>query len=255
MFRRRISPLLALGLLLAGCGDDNPKPAATDPITGGVTVFAATSLGGAFTDLSKKFEAAHAGVTVTFNFAASSALSQQVLDGARADVFASADQAHVTKLGDLVRAPAVFAQNRLVIVTKRGNRAKVASLADLAGAGVVSLCGLEVPCGKYAAEALAKAGVSIPESKVTRGQNVAATLTAVTEGDAVAGIVYVTDARAAAANVTTIAIPDAANVVAAYPIAVLRAAPNNAAARAFVAYVRSRAGQRVLQGYGFLPAK
>src|SRR5205085_9322125 len=116
------------------------------------------------------------------------------------------------------------------------------------------LCGAEVPCGAYAAEALAKAGVVITESSVTRGQNVAATLTAVSEGDAVAGIVYVTDARTAGTRVATVAIPDAHNVIASYPIARLRASRNDTTARAFVSFVRSRDGQRILRKYGFLPA-
>jgi molybdate transport system substrate-binding protein len=251
MFRRLTSAFLATGLFLAGCGDDTSGASTGDE----VTVFAATSLTGAFSEIGEAFEAANPSMKVTFNFAASSALAQQVLDGGGADVFASADEANLAKLADakLTRPSAVFARNRLVTVAKRGNPRKIRTLADLATTeGVVSLCGLAAPCGAYAAEALRHAGVDLAESRVTRGQNAAVTLTAVTQGDAVAAIVYATDAQAAGALVTTVAIPDAHNVIARYPIAVLRATPNASAARAFVAYVRSDAGQRVLARFGFL---
>ncbi len=247
MFRRmwRVLPLvLAGGLLLAGCGDD--KPASAD---GTVTVFAATSLTGAFTEIGQDFEAANPGLKVTFNFAASSALAQQILDGAPADVFAAADDASLEKLE---RDGVAFARNRLVIVTKPGNPLKIRHLADLAATdGVVSMCGLTVPCGVYAAEALQKAGVTIAESRVTRGQNVAVALTAVTQGDAVVGIVYATDAKAAGERTTVVDIPTAHNVIATYPIAVLRPSPNRSG-RDFVAYVRGDAGQRILERFGFL---
>ncbi len=243
---RRMSSVLAVSLagalFLAGCADDTSNPRAT------VTVFAATSLTGAFTEIGQAFEDAHPDVNVTFNFAASSALAQQILDGGGADVFASADE---TSLAKVAPASTVFARNRLVIVTKRG--ANIRSIVDLAAAdGVVSLCAVTVPCGAYAAEVLQNAGVMLAESRVTRGQNVAVTLTAVTQGDAIGGIVYATDAKAAGSRVATVAIPEAQNVIANYPIAVLRDAKNVAAARAFVAYVRSDAGQRVLTRFGFL---
>lgn len=243
---RGLSFALAGALFLTGCGDDSFGDTAANRA---VTVFATTSLTGAFTAIGREFESANPGVKVTFNFAASSALAQQVLDGAPADVFASADEASLAKLE--VRG-AVFARNRLVIVTQPGNPRKIRRLADLAATdGVVSMCGLTVPCGSYAAEALRKAGVTIAESRVSRGQNVAVALTAVTQGDAVAGVVYATDARGAGRRVTTVAIPAAQNAIATYPIAVLRQPPTRAA-QDFVAYVRSDAGQRVLARFGFL---
>ncbi|HVT76708.1 MAG TPA: molybdate ABC transporter substrate-binding protein [Acidimicrobiales bacterium] len=235
---RRLLAGCAAALALAACGGDASAPKAT----GAITVFAASSLTGAFGDIGRAFETANPRTKVTFNFAASSALAQQIGDGAPADVFASAD----TKA---LHGGVVFARNRLVIVTKPGNPARVHSLADLAHAGVVSLCGAEVPCGAYAAAALRKANVTLDESKVTRGQNVAATLTAVSEGDAVAGVVYATDAKAAGGAVTAVAIPAADNVVATYPI---RALDPSAAARGFVAFVRGTAGQRILKRYGFI---
>ena len=194
---------------------------------------------------------------MTFNFDSSSALATQILEGAPADVFASADEANMAKLTDeglIAGEPEVFARNELVIVTKPGNPEGIETLADLADAGVISLCGEEVPCGKYAEQALDDGRAStIPESSVTRGQNVGATLTAVTEGDAVAGIVYVTDAEAAGDAVEAVAIPADANVIATYPIGVLEASGNAELAEAFVAYVLGDEGQAVLKEYGFLP--
>jgi molybdate transport system substrate-binding protein len=147
----------------------------------------------------------------------------------------------------------IFARNRLVIVTKPGNPERVRALSDLARVDVVSLCGLEVPCGRYAAEIMREAQVDLREDQVTRGQDAKATLGAVTTGDADAAIVYVTDAKAAGDAVTTVAIPDAENAVAAYPIAVLERAGNRTTTRAFVDFVLSRAGQAVLRSDGFLP--
>lgn len=251
-------------LLLAACGSSggsdgaaSPNASAAEPaLEGEITVSAAASLTEAFTDIGTAFEAANPGTTITFTFDSSGTLSQQILDGAPVDVFASADEKNMEKLTaeDLVEGePTVFARNQLAIVTKPGNPEGIASLADLADAGVISLCGEDVPCGTFAAEALADAGVTIPEGSVTRGQNAKATLTAVSEGDAVAGIVYVTDALAAGDAVASIEIPDDENVIATYPVAVLTDTQDAALASAFVAYVSSDDGQATLAEQGFLP--
>ncbi len=149
--------------------------------------------------------------------------------------------------------PTVFARNQLAIVTKPGNPLAIAGLGDLADAGVIALCDQGAPCGKFAAQVLADAGVTIPESSVTRGQNVKATLTAVSEGDAVAGIVYVTDATAAGDAVATVDIPEDQNAIATYPVGVLAAAAEPEVARAFADFVTSDQAQRVLKELGFLP--
>ncbi len=253
-------------LFITGCGSDSntstsDTSAGSDTttvagVTGTATVSAAASLTEAFTQIGEDFKAANPDATVEFTFDSSSTLSKQIIDGAPADVFASADQANMTKLTDadlLAGSPQVFATNELVIVTKPGNPAGITSLADLAHAGIISLCGEEVPCGKFAKQALDGAGVVIPETSVTRGQNVKATLTAVTEGDAVAGIVYVTDAKAAGDTVDTVAIPADQNVTATYPIGVIAATTNAEIAEAFMAYVLSPEGQAVLEEFGFLP--
>lgn len=246
---RIVSIFVAGAVLLAACGNEAP-----DDASGTVTVFAATSLTTAFTELAKRFEAAHADVTITLNFAASSALLQQIGEGARPDVVALADNATMRTLraDNSFAAPRVFARNRLVIVTKPGNPTNVSSLADLANASFVALCAQQVPCGQYAAEAFNKAGVSIDEPRVTRGQNVAATLSAVSEGDATAAIVYVTDARVAGDRVTAVAIAESHNVVASYPIAARVGA--SALARGFIEFVQGDDGQSVLRAHGFLEA-
>lgn len=251
----------ALVALLVGCGSETDgttsSTAADAPeLRGGITVSAAASLTEAYTRIGKDFEAAHPGTTVTFNFDSSGTLAQQILDGAPVDVYASADEATMAELtdADLVDGePTVFARNRLAIVTKPDNPEGIAGLADLADAGVVALCAETVPCGRFAAQVLADAGVAIPKDRVTRGQNVKATLTAVSEGDAVAGIVYVTDAAAAGDAVTTVDIPDDQNAIATYPVGVLVDAANPEVARAFAAYVASDDAQRTLKELGFLP--
>lgn len=224
-------------------------------LEGTITVSAATSLTEVFTEMAAEFSAANPDVDVEFNFDSSSTLSTQIIEGAPADLYASADEANMVKLtdADLVAGqPAVFAENELVIVTKPGNPTGIDELADLATAGVISLCGEEVPCGKYATQVLEKAGVTISEANVTRGQNVGATLSAVTEGDAVAAIVYVTDAHSAGDRVEAVSIPAAVNVTATYPIGLLASSKKSDVAEAFMAYVLSDEGQAVLSRYGFL---
>jgi molybdate transport system substrate-binding protein len=202
------------------------------------------------------FQKANPGTTITFNFAASSALVQQIQGGAPADVFASADGTNMQKLvsGDQVTVePTVFAANELTIVVKKGNPAKVRSMADLAKVDVVSLCADAVPCGKYAQQALGQAGVTIPPEKVTKGADVKTTLAAVSTGDADAAIVYTTDAKAAGTRVQSVRIPAWLNVYAIYPIAPIAASENPDLANAWVKYTVSPAGQKILQSFGFLP--
>jgi molybdate transport system substrate-binding protein len=254
--RRWVSVLVLLGTVV-GCADDDDRPERSSSALGGtITVSAAASLADAFTELGEDFEAANVDVDVELTFDSSSALADQLLEGARADVFASADEAAMSRLTDegLIAGDAqVFARNLLAIVTRAGNPEGVADLADLADVGVVALCGEDAPCGRYATDVLDRAGVSIPESSVTRGQNAQATLTAVSEGDALAGIVYVTDAEAAGDTVETVDIPADVNTVAVYPIGVLAGSERDAAARAFVQLVLGDRGQAVLEEHGFLP--
>jgi molybdate transport system substrate-binding protein len=255
--------VLAVGFLVAGCSSDDTASTTTandtttsaaPKATGSVTVSAAASLTEAFTTIKDDFTKANPDATVTINFGSSGQLATQIQGGAPADVAAFADEAPMKTLGDagLLAAPAqIFATNQLVIVTKPGNPKGITSLAGLATAGTVSLCAETAPCGKFAAQALQKAGVTIPTASITRGPDVKATLAAVTEGDAEAAIVYVTDAQAAGTKIATVDIAEADNVVAKYPIAVIKASANRSAAQAFQDYVLGSEGQAVLKDAGF----
>jgi molybdate transport system substrate-binding protein len=242
---------------LAGLVSALPAHAAKPKVTGSITVSAASSLTEAFTKMGTEFQKVNKGTTVTFNFAASSTLVQQIQGGAPADAFASADGANMQQLvsgGQVTADPIDFASNRLTIVVKPGNPKNVKSLADLPSLGVVSLCVATVPCGKYAAQALSQDGVTIPHDKITQGADVKATVSAVSTGDADAGVVYVTDAKSARKTVQTVKIPASLNVLAMYPIAPLASTQNRSLANAWVKYVTSAAGQKTLKSFGFLPA-
>lgn len=258
-----VAILLALAFGVAGCSSDDDAATsdsttttAADPkATGAITVSAAASLTEAFTTIKEDFVTANPDATVTINFGASGQLATQIQGGAPVDVAAFADEAPMKTLSDgslLAAAAKIFARNLLIIVTKPGNPKGITTLADLATAGTISLCGSTVPCGKFANQILKDAGVTIPTTSITRGQDVKATLTAVTEGDAEAAIVYVTDAKAAGSTVEPVDIPEAQNVVASYPIAVIKASQNSLAAQAFEDYVLGAQGQAVLQDAGFL---
>ncbi|MEN3272463.1 MAG: molybdate transport system substrate-binding protein [Actinomycetota bacterium] len=253
--------LVALGA--AGCGgddDDTATSASTTSTTAGavsgnLAVFAASSLTEAFTAMGKDFEAAHPDLKVTFNFAASSALAQQVNDGGPADVLVTADESNMKKVTDADNAtdPKTFARNRLAILVEKGNPKDITGLEDLAESDVVFvLCAPEVPCGKFGAAALTKAGVTAKPASLE--DNVKAVVSKVTLGEADAGIVYVTDVKAAAdkAQGVDIDIADDPTLEAVYPIAVTKQVVNNAAATAWIDFVLSADGQKTLASYGFL---
>lgn len=236
--------LVVAAMLVAACGgaqsSANPTP---------LTVFAAASLTEAF----KAIAASLPSEKITFNFAGSSTLVTQIEQGAPADVFASADATNMDKLsGDALTAgsPKVFAHNKLEIVVAPGNPKGIRSLADLAKPGVIYIsAGATVPAGKYALQALRKAGVSVnPRSLET---DVKSVVSKVELGEADAGIVYTTDVQAAGSKVQGVAIPDPDNVVATYPLVQVKGAKNPDGASAFIAYVLSSEGQATLAKYGF----
>jgi molybdate transport system substrate-binding protein len=209
-----------------------------------------------FAAIAEKFQQQNKGTTITLNPAASPTLVAQIQAGAPADVFAPADLSNMDKLvtsGNVTASPQTFARNEMEIAVKPGNPHGVKSVRDLPNVGIVSLCGAQIPCGVYAANILNKAKVTIPESSITRGADVKTTLAAVTQGDAQAGIVYVTDVKAAGSAVTGVEIPEAENTIAVYPIAPIAGTSNPKLANAFISYVLSPAGQKVLARYGFLP--
>ena len=243
--------LAAAALVLAGCGGSEEPPGGS-AAPGGLTVFAAASLTAAFTELGQQFTAANGGTKVTFNFAGSQALATQIQQGAPADVFASADLANMAKVEDLTGMPRNLASNLLEIVVEKGNPRGVEGLDDLAAGDLkVVLAAPEVPAGKYAAEVLAKAGVTV--RPVSEEDNVKAVVTKVALGEADAGIVYRTDVTAGGDKVEGVEIPKEQNVLAAYPIATVKAAKAQDQAQAFVDLVLSAEGQRVLEQHGFLP--
>ena len=221
---------------------------------GDLTISAATSLTDAFTELAKQFRKINKGVKVRLNFGSSSTLVAQIQSGAPSDIMASADLTNLEKLvtsGNVVVAPKVFARNTMVIAVKPGNPKSVRSVLDLASLPFIALCGKTVPCGVYAANLLSRAGVVIAESKVTRGIDVKATLSAVANGDADAAIVYKTDVLAAKKSVVGIEIPNTQNVKAMYGIAPIRGSKNPANTKAFIDFVLSEQGWQILKSFGF----
>ncbi len=224
---------------------------------------------GAFGDIGKAFEAAHPGVTVTFNFAGSQALRTQIEQGASADVFASADRKNMdTMVGEHLIAGGKyqdFASNLLVVILPPKNPANIRSLQDLAMPGIkLDLADSSVPVGNYARHSLANLSqdaaygsdysTKVLANVVSNETDVKQVVSKVDLGEADAGIVYVTDAQAAS-DLKTIPIPKAFNVIAKYPIAVLARSANADLAAAFIAYVLSPDGQAVLTKWGFVPAE
>ena len=220
-----------------------------------ITVSAAASLANAYTEIGRQFEKANPSIKVRFNFASSASLVSQIQSGAPTDVFAAADLTSFDKLlasGNVVKSPKVFARNSMQLIVKPSNPLGILSVADLAKASIVSLCAKTVPCGVYATTVLSRYGVVISESKITRGVDATATLNAVSTGDADAAIVYATDALSAKKSVSVISIPGGKNVNAMYGIGTIRGSKNSKQAEAFVQYVLSPAGQKVLKTFGFL---
>jgi molybdate transport system substrate-binding protein len=255
--RRRTAPLAALVVttaVLAGCGgSSNPSSGSASPRPSGtINVFAAASLQEAFSTLGKQFEAAHAGTSVVFNFGPSSGLSEQITQGAPADVFASASGKNmdaVVAAGDAA-SPMDFVANTMEIAVPPDNPAGIVTVADLAKKGVkVALCQAQVPCGATALQVFHNAKVTV--TPVTQELDVKSTLSKVTLGEVDAGVVYVTDVRAAGDAVKGIQIPDDVNASTTYPIAPLSSSKNPATAQAFVDLVLSPAGRAALTEAGF----
>lgn len=252
---RRIFCVLCLTVLLgARCSSDEPEASpTTEAVTGSATVFSAASLTASFNTLKADFEKNNPRATVTFNFGPSSGLAAQIIEQGGADAFVSADHVNMKKVTDkgLVDGePAIFIKNRLEIITGAGNPKGIKTLADLAKPDLkVILAGAPVPVGRYAREALTKAGVTV--KPVSDAVDVKGVVGPVTLGEADAGIVYTSDVKAAGDKATGVEIPEAQNVIAEYPIAVIKDSPNTEVAQAFVDLVLSDAGQKVLTGNGF----
>jgi molybdate transport system substrate-binding protein len=258
---------VVLSLLPGGCGDESASEAADSPapthgaasgpgVEGDITVFAAASLTESFSDIGVGFEAANPDADATFSFDASSALVRQIVQGAPADVFASADTAtmdELTERGLDGTEPEIFATNVLTIIVPRGNPAGITGVEDLADPDVtVVLCAEEVPCGRYAKQVLDTAGVAVRPASLE--QNVRGVVTKVTAGEADAGIVYATDVTAAGDAAARVEIPEDINVRAEYPIATVAASGGPEVGQAFVDFVLGEEGQAILADHGFGPA-
>jgi molybdate transport system substrate-binding protein len=250
-------------LLLAACGsDDDPTGGEAgggdEPVE--LTVFAASSLTDALTQIGGDFEAANAGVTVTFNFGSSGDLAAQIASEGTADVFASASESYMDDVGEDpgVTGRADFVQNKLVVVTPPDNPADIRTFEDLGNDGVqVVLAAEGVPVGDYAREALDSAGISdaVLGNVVSNEEDNASVVAKIVAGEADAAIVYVSDVTSQVApDVFAVAIPDDVNVIATYPIAVVIGSSNEGTARAFVDYVTGPDGQATLADLGFLPS-
>lgn len=236
--------LLTSVALLAGCsGTDSDE----------VLVLAASSLTDALRDVAAAYETAEPGITVTLSFGGSSAIREQVLAGAPADVVVLAGVDVMDDLAGAVTEPVLIASNTPVLVVPAGNPGGVTELTDLTDdALLVGLCRSAVPCGALADELLATSNI---EARVdTREPDVRALLGKVVDGELDAGIVYATDALAAGDAVEVIALPAEDVPATAYPAALLADAPHPAAGRAFIDLLRSDVGQQALADRGFGPS-
>ena len=276
---------LTIELVLLGCApavSQSLSPAASPPPTstssttptqagkggrpsGEVTVFAASSLTGAFGEIARDIERTNPGLRITPNFAGSPALRAQLSQGAHADLFAPADEATLDAArqdGSLVGPSWIFAENYLTIVVPAGNPAKIGAPSDLARPGLrLVLAQPDVPAGRYARQSLdlmsrepgfgTDFAARVLANVVSNESNVRQALAKVQLGEADASIVYQTDALAAGTSVGVVAIPATDNVTARYPIALVKDGPNPAGAAAFVAYLLSPAGQATLERQGF----
>ncbi len=248
--------VMTLSWLVAGCGaaEKSADTAASSSAatTTKITVFAAASLTEVFTEIGTEFMAANPTIEVVFNFAGSQDLAMQIEQGAPADVFASADVRNMERVAKFVGAQKVFAQNKLAIAVAPDNPQGISGLSDLARTDLkVVLAAPEVPAGKYAAEILA--GASVTVKPVSLENTVKGVVTKISLGEGDAGIVYVTDVSAADGAIDEVDIPEAQNVTATYPIASVTSSEHADAAQAFVDWVLADKGQQVLQKFGFLP--
>jgi len=249
MFRKALFFLLCLSLNACGYLGMQTK----------LTVFAAASLTEAFGEIATAFEAAHPGTKVMLNLAGSNTLRAQIEQGAQADVFASANPQEMDALvsSGLVApdAPRIFLTNRLVVIAPADNPANVASIEDLTQHGLkLVLAAEDVPIGRYSRLVLdnvsAEFKAQVLANVVSNENTVKQVVAKVQLGEADAGMVYASDA-VATPKLTVIEIPVKWNVLAEYPIAILKSAPQPELAKEFVSFVLSPEGQAILMRWGF----
>ncbi|MGZ5299408.1 MAG: molybdate ABC transporter substrate-binding protein [Actinomycetota bacterium] len=262
--KRSLAAFVCLSLALVACSSNNDG--SSGDTTGGasgetteLTVFAASSLTGAMTQVGSDFEAVNPGTTVTFNFGSSSDLASAIASEGTADVFASASGTYMDDVSATVGVSgrADFVRNELVIITPPDNPASITSLEDLAEPGVQIVLAAEgVPVGDYARQTLksAKLTDAVLANVVSNEEDDASVVAKITAGEADAAIVYVSDVTSAVApQVASVEIPDDVNVIATYPIAVMSTSSHADLARKFVTYVTGSEGEATLADFGFLP--
>jgi len=270
MTKKKIIPILLCAVLsvlvVTTCGCTTTTTQNTHSTK--LTVFAAMVLTDAFNQTAQAFEANNSGVNITFNYAGSQVLATQLQQGASADVFASADLAHMNSVQDVGlmnnSSVVIFAMNKLAIIVPTANPANITSLSDLAKSGVkLDIGNSSTPCGMYTMQMLAIASNnstygagfknSVVANFVSTETDVNAIVAKVALGQADVGIVTKADVPAAyQSKVTTITIPDSVNVLAKYPIGVVNTSSNAQLAQSWINYVTSPAGQAILQRYGFI---
>lgn len=254
-----VAAAVLLLFLVSGCSAPGQAPDATDD--GGtaagttLTIFAAASLRGTFTELADLFEAENPGMEVALSFAGSSDLASQISQGAPADIFAAADNGTMSRLQDeglTAGQPRIFATNTLSIAVPPGNPADIAGFSDLAKPGLkLVVCAGQVPCGAAAEKLEQQTGTDL--TPVSEENSVTDVLGKVASGEADAGLVYATDVLAAGERVEGIDFPESAGAVNNYPIAAVEGSPRQEHARAFTALVTGAEGRRILAGAGFGP--
>jgi molybdate transport system substrate-binding protein len=247
-----LAAVAVAGCSSGGSSSSSSSGSGSSSSTGSITVFAAASLTGSFTQLGKQFEAAHKGDTVKFSFGPSSGLATEITSGAPADVFASAAPANMQQVfsaGD-ASSPQNFAKNKAEVAVPPNNPGKVTTAKDLAKKSVkVALCQPQVPCGVVASDVFKNLGIKV--KPVTLQPDVKSVLTQVETGNVDAGMVYVTDVKAAGSKVKGVTIPASDNATTLYPIATISSSKHKSIAQAFVSYVLSPTGQQVLATAGF----
>jgi len=256
-----LAAALLLAATLASCSAPGTAPASTPSqpastapeLSGTLKVFAAASLTQTFTALASQFEAAHPQVKVSLNFDGSSTLVTQITQGAPADVFASADTNNMKKLSDaklVAGTPVNFATNILTLVVPANNPANITSFADATKPGIkLVVCAPQVPCGAASKADATTAGLTL--APVSEELSVTSVLGKVSSGEADAGLVYVTDAKAAGSKVKAIPLGVSKPTVNEYPIAAVGSSKRQELAKAFIALVTAKEGQKVLADAGF----
>lgn len=291
---------MSASLLLVACGDNSSSAISSGPTTSvigaasttplaasmpGITptspatpasgtkrseliVYAAASLTESFNQIKTAFEQANPGVTITYNYGGSNQLAAQILSGAPADVFASADQLQMDKAfqgGGTLDKGQIFVKNRLVVIYPKNNPGGISKLQDLAKAGLrLDLAQQSVPVGNYSRAAFDKMSADsafgsdfkakVLKNLVSEETDVKLVVKKVQLGEADAGIVYTSDVTPQVSpDLKTLEIPDQFNTVAAYPIAVTKGSQQPDLAKKFINYVLSDKGQAVLKSHNFIP--